>query len=63
MLDKMWLRSILILISIFCLNTNGNLGSLNLSKPKKISNCEAELDDKTIVDLSSLNNKNNPKYK
>ena len=33
----------------------------NLKKPTKLSNCKAELDDKTIIDLSSLNNKNNPR--
>jgi len=36
--------------------------NFNLSKPTKITNCKAELDDKTIIDLSSLNNKNNPRF-
>ena len=29
--------------------------------PKKLSNCKAELDDQSIIDLSSLNNKNSPR--
>ena len=54
----MWiLSSLVILLNILCLNSIG----FNLSKPKKITNCEAELEDKTIIDLSSLNNKNKPR--
>ena len=32
-----------------------------LNGPNKLSNCKAQLDDQSIIDLSSLNNKNNPR--
>jgi hypothetical protein len=62
MLFKIWFPLILILEIILDVNA-GKSNDFNLSKPTKITNCKAELDDKTIIDLSSLNNKNNPRFK
>ena len=39
------------------LNKNG------LKAPTKLSNCKAELDDKSIIDLTSLDNSSNPRFK
>jgi hypothetical protein len=61
MLFKIWFP--LILVSAIVIDVNARQSNnFNLSKPTKITNCKAELDDKTIIDLSSLNNKNNPRF-
>ena len=38
-----------------------NLGNLNINAPTKLSNCKARLDDNSIVDLTSLDNPQNPR--
>ena len=38
-----------------------NLGNQNISVPTKLSNCKARLDDNSIVDLTSLDNPQNPR--
>ena len=56
---------ILILITFQALTTiiNANLfAGSKLAKPKKLSNCKAQLDDGTIVDLTSLDNAASPRY-
>jgi hypothetical protein len=62
MLFKIWFRLILVLVIVIDVNAR-QFNNFNLSKPTKITNCKAELDDKTIIDLSSLNNKNKPRFK
>ena len=39
-----------------------NLTKSGLKVPNKLTNCKAELDDKTIIDLTSLDNAKNPRY-
>ena len=34
----------------------------NIGAPTKLSNCKAKLDDGSIIDLTSLDNVNSPKY-
>ena len=36
--------------------------TVNLNAPSKLSNCKAKLDDGSIIDLTSLDDVNNPKY-
>jgi hypothetical protein len=62
MLFKIWFPLILVLLIVLDVNARKS-NNFNLSKPTKITNCKAELDDKTIIDLSSLNNKNKPRFK
>ena len=35
--------------------------NVNIKAPKKLSNCKAQLDDGRIIDLSSLDNSQQPK--
>ena len=48
--------------SIVCVKSFENLMKVNsINAPSKLSNCKAKLDDNTIIDLTSLDNANNPR--
>ena len=56
MLDQSLIYKWTIFVLVYRLVDNTGLNA-----PTKLSNCKAQLDDNSIIDLSSLNNKNNPR--
>ncbi len=50
----------LLFLTTICVHSKSDLK--NLKKPKKLSNCKAQLDDGSIIDLTSLDNAGSPRF-